>query len=124
LFFLVIILFSPGGIANLVTVHKPAWRAKLMTRLLPSYALAAATGALMLTGFVSLIELLYNHGGGGESGNLVSLFGLEVDAGNTVTWIVAVGLFVVGMALFRWALKFVRGAWEEITPQMQASGVL
>jgi branched-chain amino acid transport system permease protein len=124
LFFLVIILFSPGGIANLVTVHKPAWRAKLITRLLPSYALAAATGALMLTGFVSLIELLYNHGGGGESGNLVSLFGLEVDADNTVTWIVAVGLFVVGMALFRWALKFVRGAWEEITPQMQASGVL
>jgi len=120
LLFLIIILFSPGGMANLVTLHKPAWRAHLMKRLLPSYALAAATGALMLTGFVALIELLYSHGGG----DLVSLFGLEVDTSSTLTWIVPVALFVVGIALFRWALKFVRRAWDEITPQLQASGVV
>jgi branched-chain amino acid transport system permease protein len=110
--------------ANLVTLHKPAWRAHLLKRLLPSYALAAATGAVMLTGFVALIELLYNHGGGGEAGNIVSLFGLGVDAGNAVTWLVAGGVFVVGIGLFRWALKFVRRAWDEITPQLQASGVV
>ncbi len=121
LLFLIIILFSPGGMANLVTLHKPAWRARLMKRLLPSYALAAGTGALMLTGFVAVIELLYSHGGSGE---MVSLFGLEVDAGNALTWSVAVGLFIVGLVLFRWALKFVRRAWEEITPQLQASGVV
>jgi len=47
-----------------------------------------------------------------------------VDAGNSVTWLVAGGVFVVGVALFRWALKFVRRAWDEITPQLQASGVV
>ncbi len=121
LLFLVIILFSPGGMANLVTLHKPAWRANLMKRLLPSYLLAAATGALMLTGFVAVIELLYSHGASGET---VPLFGMQVDAGNVMTWAVAVGLFVVGLALFRWAVKFVRRAWQEITPQLQASGVV
>ncbi len=121
LLFLVIILFSPGGMANLVTLHKPAWRANLMKRLLPSYLLAAATGALMLTGFVAVIELLYSHGASGET---VPLFGMQVDAGKAMTWAVAVGLFVIGLVLFRWALKFVRRAWEEITPQLQASGVV
>ncbi len=121
LLFLVIILYSPGGIANLVTLHKPAWNAHLLRRLLPSYALAAATGAVMLTGFVALIELLYNHEGAGQ---LVSLFGLQVDPGRAATWIIALLIFIVGVALFRWAWKFVRLAWDEITPQLQPKGVV
>ena len=104
-----------------LSTYTQAWHARLMKRLLPSYALAAATGALMLTGFVAVIELLYSHGG---SGDMVSLFGLRVDAGSAVTWVAAVGLFVVGIVLFRWALKYVRRAWEEITPQLQSSGVV
>lgn len=123
LLFLVIILYSPGGIANLITLHRPVMLARLFKRLLPSYALAAATGAVMLTGFVSLIELLYSHGGSSSDG-LVSLFGLQVDPTRALTWIVALATFAIGVALFRWAWKFVRKAWDEITPQLQASGVL
>jgi len=41
LFFLVIIMFSPGGIANLIALHKPVWNARLVQRLAPSYAIAA-----------------------------------------------------------------------------------
>ncbi len=123
LLFLVIILFSPGGIASLVTVHKPVWQAHLMKRLLPSYALAAATGAVMLLGFVSLIELLYSHGGSAADG-MVSLFGVDVDAGKTMTWVLAFVVFAVGIGLFHWAWKFVRSAWNEITPEMQAKGVV
>ena len=124
LLFLVIILFSPGGMASLVTLHKPAWRAHLLKRLLPSYALAAATGAVMLTGFVALIELLYSHGGISAPGDMVPLFGLQVDAGSAATWSIALGVFGIGLALFRWAWKFVRRAWDDITPQLQASGVV
>ncbi len=124
LLFLIIILFSPGGIASLVTLHKPVWRAQLLKRLLPSYALAAATGAVMLVGFVALVELLYSHGSGGAPENIVSLFGLRVDAGSALTWGVAAAVFVVGAVLFRWAWKFVRAAWDELTPQLQASGVV
>src|SRR5258706_2541777 len=55
LFFLVIIMFSPGGIANLFALHKPVWNARLVRRLVPSYAIAAIAGAVMLAGFVALI---------------------------------------------------------------------
>ena len=104
-------------------MHKPAWRAHLIKRLLPAYALAAATGAVMLAGFVSLIELLYNHDGS-ATGNLVSVFGLQVDAGSTATWIVATVVFLVGIVLLRWAWKYLRRAWDEITPQLQAKGLV
>ncbi len=124
LLFLVIILFSPGGIASLITLHKPAWRAHLMKRLLPSYALAAAAGAVMLTGFVALVELVYSHGSVGAPGSMVSLFGFEVDAHSVLTWSIAAVVFVVGIASFSWAWKSLRRAWDEITPQLHASGVL
>jgi len=123
LLFLAIILFSPGGIANLVTLHKPVWKASLLKRLLPSYALAAATGAFMLLGFVSLIELLYGHGGGGV-GEGVSLFGLQVDPGQATAWIIALLIFVIGAGLFSWAWKFVRNAWDEMMPLLQVKGVV
>ena len=77
----------------------------------------------MLLGFVSLIELLYSHGGSATD-SMVSLFGFEVDAAKTMTWVVALVVFVVGIALFRWAWKFVREAWDQITPEMQARGVV
>jgi branched-chain amino acid transport system permease protein len=124
LLFLVIILFSPGGIASLITLHKPAWRAHLMKRLLPSYALAAATGAVMLTGFVAIIELLYSHVSVGAPGSMVPLFGMQVDAGSILTWAFAAIVFAIGIVLFRWSWKFVKRAWDEITPQLQASGVV
>jgi len=123
LLFLAIILFSPGGIANLITLHKPAWSARLLKRLMPSYALAAATGAVMLIGFVSLIELLYDHQGGSSAG-LVPLFGLQVDPGQAGAWIIALLIFIVGLGSFRWAWMFVRNAWDEMTPQLQAKGVV
>jgi len=123
LLFLVIILFSPGGVASLITLHKPAWRARLLKRLLPSYAFAAATGALMLTGFVSLVELLYNRQGV-DSRNFVQLFGLQVDPAQASAWIIALLIFVFGAGLFRWAWSFVHSAWEDMTPQLQARGAI
>lgn len=123
LLFLVIILFSPGGIASLIALHNPVWRARLIKRLLPAYAQMAATGAVMLLGFVSLVELLYKHEGG-EPGQTVSLFGLQVDPGSVVAWMVALAIFIVGVALSRWAWKRVRSVWNEITPQLQAKGVV
>ena len=77
----------------------------------------------MLLGFVSLIELLYSHGGGSSDGT-VSLFGLQVDPGQATVWIVASLVFGIGAGLFRWAWKFVRDAWEDMTPKLQDKGVV
>ncbi|MEX0958361.1 MAG: branched-chain amino acid ABC transporter permease [Burkholderiales bacterium] len=122
LLFLIIIMFSPGGIANLITLHKPVWQARVYGRLAPSYALAAGTGAVMLVGLVGLIEIVYQHEG--SEGAVFSLFGVNVDPTQTGAWVGALFLLVAGALLFRWSTRFVRRAWDDVGPELQARGVV
>ena len=124
LFFLVIIMFSPGGIANLVTMHKPAWKVGMLGRLLPSYALAAATGAVMMTGFVAMIEMIYHYEAKESATRGFGVFGIPLDPDSAGSWLLTVALLAVGTALFCWAARFVRRAWDAVTPELQARGAV
>jgi branched-chain amino acid transport system permease protein len=124
LFFLVIIMFSPGGIANLITMHKPAWRAGLMKRLMPSYALAAATGAVMMLGLIALIEMIYHHEAREAATRSFGVFGVPLDPDSAGSWLLTLVLLAAGTALLWWASRFVRRAWEIITPELQARGAV
>jgi len=124
LFFLVIIMFSPGGIANLITMHKPAWQAGMLKRLLPPYALAAASGAVMMTGFIALIEMIYHYEAKEAATRAFGVFGIGFDPGGAGSWLVTLVLLLVGIALFWWTSRFVRRAWDAITPELQARGAV
>lgn len=123
LLFLLIVMFSPGGIASLITVHKPVWRAQLTGRLLPSYALASATGALMLVGFFALIELIYHHESG-SSGAAMNFLGIALNPSTAVSWIGIAVVLGAGAALFWWAVGYVRLAWAAISPELRSRGVV
>lgn len=124
LFFLVIIMFSPGGIANLVTLHKPAWKARLLQRLLPSYAIAAVAGTVMMLGFFALIEMIYHYEAKESVNKAFSFFGVELDPSTASAWIATLVVFAVGIALFYGASKLVRRAWENLTPELQKAGAI
>jgi branched-chain amino acid transport system permease protein len=120
LLFLAIILFSPGGIANLITVHKPVWSAGLLSRLVPSYAVAAATGAVMLVGFVALIEMIYHYESREAATKAFQLLGVPLDPTRAVPWLGVLALLVIGGVLFSAAARRVRQAWDSVTPDLQA----
>ena len=124
LFFLVIIMFSPGGIANLVTLHKPAWKARLLPRLLPSYAAAAVAGSVMMLGFFALIEMIYHYEAKESVDKAFAFFGVELDPSKASAWIGTLVVFAIGIALFYGARKVVRRAWENLTPELQKAGAL
>ena len=124
LFFLVIIMFSPGGIANLVTLHKPAWKARLLPRLLPSYAAAAVAGSVMMLGFFALIEMIYHYEAKESVDKAFAFFGVELDPSKASAWIGTLVVFAIGIALFYGARKLVRRAWENLTPELQKAGAL
>jgi branched-chain amino acid transport system permease protein len=119
LLFLVIILFSPGGIANLVTLHKPAWRAGLTRVLVPSYLLAALTGLFAVSGFVALVEMLY-HLESKESAGAFVFFGVNLDPTRPVAWLGAAVLFVVGVGLLYAASRVVSRAWDRVNAGLLA----
>ncbi|HVY08256.1 MAG TPA: branched-chain amino acid ABC transporter permease [Burkholderiales bacterium] len=124
LFFLVIIMFSPGGIANLVTVHKPVWAAGLAKRLVPSYAIAAGAGVVMLAGFFAMIEMIYHYEAKESATKDFSFFGLTLDPTMAQYWVGAAIVFLIGVGLIAFAKRRVAGAWDEITPEMQRKGTV
>ena len=122
LFFLMMILFAPGGIASLVTVHKPAWQANATRKLVPSYAAAAAASVILLLGLVALVEMIYHiETQQAQVGSTMKLFGQQVDVAGATPWVVAVALLLVGAALLRFVAKFVSGAWSEVTVAINAA---
>lgn len=122
LFFLVIIMFSPGGIANLITLHKPVWQARLMARLAPSYAVAGAAGAVMLLGFFALIEMIYHYEAKGAASKAFNYFGMTLDPTQTMPWIGVLVVFAVGIVVFRLTSRMVRRAWEGVGVELQKRG--
>ncbi len=125
LLFLVIIMFSPGGIAGLIAKHEPVMRANLLGRLVPSYAVVAATGAAMLLGFVSIIEMIYHVESAISGREPMNLFGVIIDPSSSVnSWLVVLFLFVVGTTFFIKSTRIVGKAWEDLGPDLQSKGLL
>ncbi len=124
LLFLVIIMFSPGGIAGLIAKHEPVVRAKLLRRLIPSYSVVAATGAVMLLGFVSIIEMIYHVESAISGHEPMLLFGVLINPSSLNPWLVIVLVFVVGTSLFVRSTKNVGKAWDDLGPDLQKKGLI
>lgn len=121
LFFLVMILFAPGGIASLLAMHKPAWDVGQLKRLVPSYIAAGAASLVVLAGLIALIEMIYQVETKKEqSGTVMNLFGLTFDAANAGPWIGSLATMAVGAALLWGASRLVRASWQQVTIAINA----
>jgi branched-chain amino acid transport system permease protein len=124
LFFLVIIMFSPGGIANLITLHKPVRQAGRLKRLLPSYSLAGGAGLVMLLGFFALIEMIYHFEAKEAANKAFSFFGITLDPTQATFWIGALVVLAAGIAMFYATTRVVKRAWDDITAELQMKGMV
>jgi len=116
LFFLVMILFAPGGIASLMTLHKPVVQTRMVGRLALPYAGAAAAAALLLLGLVALVEMIYHLETKAEQvGTVMTLYGRQMDAATTQPWLVSAAILVAGGLLLAFMARFVRAAWSDVT---------
>ncbi|MBX9964986.1 MAG: branched-chain amino acid ABC transporter permease [Burkholderiales bacterium] len=116
LFFLVMILFAPGGIASLITLHKPVVQTRMLGRLALPYVAAAASAAVLMLGLVALVEMLYHIETKAEQvGTVMSLFGRQLDAATAQPWIVAAIILIAGGGLLAFVGRFVRSAWNDVT---------
>lgn len=125
LFFLVMILFAPGGIASLITLHKPAWNARKMGRLTVPYVGAAVAGVVLLLGIVAIVEMIYHVKTQKEqTGSVMNLFGISFDVSGVVPWVVAIVITAIGVVLMYFAVRVVRAAWSDITTAINAKKAL
>ena len=110
-FFLVIVLYAPGGIASILVQHKAVWQAGLLQRLLPAYLVAALPAAALVLGIVAVVEMAYARGP--ERGDSrLHLLGVPLDGNSAVSWLLAAAAIALGVLLLRLAWKGVASRWD------------
>jgi branched-chain amino acid transport system permease protein len=123
LLFLIMVLYAPGGFASLIVMHVPVMKKRLMNRLWRPYAAALATGAVLLAGLVSVVEITYHYSLEANTAPEMTLFGFAFDVTDAMPWAVAIGLLVGGFIISRFAWNAVGRAWSGISLIIQQKSV-
>lgn len=121
LFFVLIVMYCPGGIAGLVMLQAPLLRAGRWRRMLPAYGLAALAGAVLLAGLILAVEMLYYHAlEATGSGPVMHLLGIEVNVLSAPPWLLVAVLAAMGFGLLALARRVVMTRWDSVMTELAA----
>jgi branched-chain amino acid transport system permease protein len=113
--FIVIVMRARGGIAGLVLLHGPIWRAGRMRALIRPYLRVTLPTLAAMTGFVALVELASFVTIGAHEGKALHLFGGALDPASPWPWITAASLLLIGAAIARRQGRAFAARWAAIS---------
>ncbi|HJS38393.1 MAG TPA: branched-chain amino acid ABC transporter permease [Burkholderiales bacterium] len=119
LFFVLMVLYAPGGIASLILMQFPVIRAGRWRELLAPYALAALAGLVALAGLIGLVEMVYRLSEQGAS-TVLEVLGVSFDARDAPPWFVFTAVLAAGLAALRAATRRVGERWGAIQADLAA----
>ena len=114
LFFMLMVMFAPGGIASLIMMQVQLVVRKRFGRIWRAYLSAGASGLLVLAALILTVEMTYKVSVDSANGTAMKLFGIGFDAASAAPWAVAIGLWIVGGWLFNNARHRVAQIYGEI----------
>ena len=120
LFFVIMVLFAPGGLTGLVLMHLPLMRARLLHKVLPTYLVAVVPAFVMVLGAVFLLEINYRLATSPELGRKTTFLSIPVDMSTPWPWLAGVAVLAVGYVGFRRSMCLVTGAWSAAGERLQA----
>lgn len=103
LFFMIVVMFSPGGIAGLLAMHERIWKVdwRLMGDLVVPYLLAIGASIVAAIGSICIVELTHALTTREEVDSKLSLFGIPTDAETIAPWLFALVILGIGIWLCR-----------------------
>jgi branched-chain amino acid transport system permease protein len=119
LFFVLMVLYAPGGIASLILMQIAALRAGRLRELLGPYVLAFAAALVALAGLIGIVEMVYRLSEQGAS-TVLTVIGMSFDAKTTSSWIVFGAVLAAGLAALRVTTRRVGERWGEIQQEIAA----
>ena len=99
--FLATVLFVPMGLAGLLMLHAPVWRAHRLGRLVAPYAVTGVLGLAAAIGIIGLLEMV--HFVAGDGGGTKRLFWVVVSPRTVTPWLGFGALVVLAALGLRWA---------------------
>ena len=119
LFFVLMVVYAPGGIASLILMQIPVIRAGRWRELAPAYALAALAALLALAGLIGVVEMVYRLSEQGAS-TVLTVLGVAFDARSAPPWFVFAAVMFAGLAALRVTSRRVAARWNAIEQGLQA----
>ncbi len=113
LIFMLAVMYAPAGLAGLLLMHRPLWRARTWPRVVPAYLLALVPLLITLLGASLTIEMTFRLTVKASDGPNMIFFYTQVNAASAVSWMAAVVLSAGGFLLFRRTWPVVARAWHE-----------
>jgi branched-chain amino acid transport system permease protein len=124
LMFIAAVMYAPSGIAGLIIMHAPIWRAGAFARLLPSYLAALLPIALIAGSSVMLIEMVVHLCAKAAEGSTMRTAGVVYDIRTWQPWALAVGALVVGGVLWRPIWRQVGRTWDSARTVAREKGLV
>jgi branched-chain amino acid transport system permease protein len=115
LLFMGMVIWAPEGLAGLIMLHEPIWKAGLMKKLLPAYARAFVPALILFVGVMILIEMNYHLSLSTDPTAPMHLFKISFSAQSPLPWGIALVLVGIGFWFLRRAAKGVNQSWQEVT---------
>jgi branched-chain amino acid transport system permease protein len=119
-FFVLMVLFAPGGLTSLILMHVPIARARLLPKVLAAYLVAAVPALVMAAGAVFLLDINYRLATKPELGTRTSVLSVPVDMATPWPWLAAIAAVTVGFYGFQRTRRVVADAWSAAAEQAQA----
>jgi branched-chain amino acid transport system permease protein len=121
--FILMVTFAPGGLAGLVLMHQPIWRAGRLGRLAGPYLRLVTPALLVVVGFVLVIELCSFLTIGAAQGKSFTLSHVTIDPRTAGPWAAAAVLLAGGGVWLRYAIGGFGAAWATVTEEIKATGM-
>jgi branched-chain amino acid transport system permease protein len=99
-FFVLMVMYAPGGLASLVLMNLRVVKYRLFGRLRDAYLGVFLTGAVLLVGIVLVVEMSYHLTLNFAAGAKTRIFGFPADGGDPAFWVLALGILVAGAVSF------------------------
>jgi len=121
IFFLLMVMYAPGGIASLIMINLRVAKYGKFGRLWTPYLAVIVAGIPLFLGIAAMIEMIYHYQLDSANGTVAPLFGLAVDTATPTPWIVAVVLVAIGCVLMRHASRFFKRHWDAAQAEIQSA---
>jgi len=113
LFFLVMVLYAPGGMASLIVMQIPVIRAGRFRDIVGPYLLALGAILVALAGLIGLVEMVYRISDENTS-TAMAVAGIAFDAKSTAPWVVFGIVLAAGIGALYAATRLVGARWGAI----------
>ncbi len=119
LFFIMVVMYAPGGIASLVMMNLRIVTHGKLKRVLPAGLAVAASALLATAGAVVLIEMGYHWSLELAYGSQMTLLGISVDTLRPSGWVAGLALLAAGGLSFLVTRTPFATVWNEVNAEIE-----